>query len=220
MIPQNPESAGLPDEQLLQTEAPASTETFEKTKLPPAGPLSAAVTAGIDSGATSLDPVAPTSPVLRERDFVPQPRAASGQMNELASLIDSERQDVEGRRNALVCKASNYAVRVILNRPTPESRRRIQQTNQQRDALLKNVLENLPAGQNPSRAFDRALKRNGLCRYKFPPGRNQNDRQLEQRDPRQSGARRYPILRRMNSMRPRWAFACLTTNRRSSKPIA
>ena len=100
-IPQNPESAGLPDEQLLQTEAPASTETFEKTKLPPAGPLSAAVNAGIDSGATSLDPVAPTSPVLRERDFVPQPSGSFGQMNEFADLLNSERQDVEGQRQKI-----------------------------------------------------------------------------------------------------------------------
>lgn len=121
------------------------------------GPLSAAAVSSVKNG------------VLRERDFVPPPTGRFGQMDELANLIDSERQDVEGQRNALVQGQQLRRASELESTDARVESARIQQTNQQRDALLQNVLENLPEGQNPSRAFDRALRSMGFTDTNFRP---------------------------------------------------
>lgn len=98
-IPQQPTSTGLAGEQLSPPDFTADdpniaivpNQNGSETVIDRRdGPLSAAAVSSVKNG------------VLRERDFVPPPSGSFGQMNELANLIDSERQDVEGQRNALV----------------------------------------------------------------------------------------------------------------------
>lgn len=141
-------------------------------KLPEGGPLSAVVNLGIDSGATTLEPpttVAPPAPALRERDFVPPPAGSFGQMSEFAGLLDSERADSEARKKALVAGQQLRKDSALESTDARVADARIRESNQQRDALLASVLDNLPEGQNPSRAFGRALREQGYADTFFRP---------------------------------------------------
>ena len=67
-------------------------------------------------------------------------------MNEFADLLNSERQDVEGQRQKI---ATTQQLRRDSEMETTDARveaARLKETAQKRDALLANVLDNLPEG--------------------------------------------------------------------------
>lgn len=185
----SPVNTGTPNEQVLQSDvdranavaaAQANADSlyqeraaFEAAKpqvpakLPEGGTLAAIVNLGIDSGATTLSPQA--APALRERDFVPPPTGSFGQMNEFAGLLDSEKTDIEARKQSLLTGQQLRHDSALESTDARVADASIRESNQRRDELLASVLDKLPEGQNPSRAFGRALREQGYTDTFFRP---------------------------------------------------
>lgn len=132
---------------------PAAPKPSEQMGIDPAaGPMSKAAARSVDSRST---------PVERERDFVPPPSGSFAEMNELASLLGDERADVVGARDR-IAQAQDMRREFEFEEADRRTAEQMQHEGQaRRRAVLDTILED-PETADPEQRFRAELKRSGF----------------------------------------------------------
>lgn len=132
---------------------PAAAKPSEQMGIDPtAGPMSKAAARAVDSRST---------PVERERDFVPPPSGSFADMNEFASLLEDERADVVGARDR-IAQTQDMRREFDLEEADRRTAEQMQHEGQaRRRSVLDSILED-PETADPEQRFRAGLKRSGF----------------------------------------------------------